>query len=178
MDTQRILKKLNDSRIGFLQGADAISISQWKTRPTPERWSAAEVTAHLIQVEKGIVHAASRVIAHEPRSISVLKRLHLPLFAVEARLIRRKSPIPLDPQMLLEKETMLGEMRRTRDVTFDFLKRTGDRDLHKYCWPHPFLGCLSFYTWFELIAAHETRHTKQVKEISAQIPNLVESLQK
>jgi hypothetical protein len=42
-----------------------------------------------------------------------------------------------------------------------------------YCWPHPFLGMLNVYEWFEMIAAHQLRHTKQMKEISTRLPKAV-----
>jgi hypothetical protein len=47
-----------------------------------------------------------------------------------------------------------------------------------YCWPHPFLGVLNTYEWMEMIAGHEVRHTKQMREIANSLPKVVTSLQK
>jgi len=96
----------------------------------------------------------------------------------EVRVIRLKSPIPLDPQLVREKEAMLGELRDVRERTLAFLDEINNRDLRAYCWRHPFLGNLNLYEWFEMIAAHELRHTKQMQEIAAVLPKAVEVSQK
>lgn len=92
---------------------------------------------------------------------------------VEARLIRRKSPIPLDPQLVREKEEALAELRETRRRTVTFLEQTKGRDLGVYRWPHPFLGVLNMYEWFQMIAAHELRHEKQMHEILERLPKAI-----
>ena len=101
----------------------------------------------------------------------------MPIWLVEARLIRRKSPIELDPALVGKKEEMLGELRLTRERAFAFLAETQKRDLSAYRWKHVFLGPLNVYEWFEMIAAHQLRHTKQMKEIGGRLPKVVESSQ-
>jgi hypothetical protein len=113
--------------------------------------------------------------AENAKARSVTKRFHFPMWLVESRIIRRKSPIPLDPSLLNAKEEMLGELRAARERTLAFLVETSKRDLSAYCWPHPFLGMLNGYEWFEMIASHEIRHTKQMREIAARLPKVVES---
>ena len=95
--------------------------------------------------------------------------MHLPMWLVEARVIRRKSPVPLDASLVGEKETMLGGLRRVRERTLAFISETERRDLSVYCWQHPLLGMLNTYEWMEMIAAHQIRHTKQVREIDAKL---------
>jgi uncharacterized damage-inducible protein DinB len=97
---------------------------------------------------------------------------------VKSRVILLKSPIPVDAQMLRDKEAMLAEMREVRERTLAFLEETRSRDLGKYFWHHPALGTLNVYRWIEFLAAHEIRHTKQMREIVASIPKVIESLQK
>ena len=111
-------------------------------------------------VERAIIGGADRITQKIPKAIPFLKRFHFPMWLVEGRIIRRKSPIPLDPSLLNTKEEMLGELRAARERTLAFLEETSKRDLSTYCWPHPFLGMLNGYEWFELIASHEIRHTE------------------
>ncbi len=92
---------------------------------------------------------------------------------VSSRVIRRKSPIPVDPEMLRDKEVMLAELRNARERSLAFLEETKDRDLGEYCWAHPALGALNMYEWMRFIAAHEIRHTKQMREIAADLPKSV-----
>ena len=132
-------------------------------------WSAAQLVAHLVGVERAIVTRVDQLTQKEPIPVPFSKRLHLPMWLVEARVIRRKSPVPLDESLLAEKEAMLGELRRVRERTLAFIAETERRDLSAYCWRHPFLGTLNVYEWMEMIAAHQLRHTKQVREIEAKL---------
>jgi DinB superfamily len=139
----------------------------------PEDWSAAEVVAHLIMVEQHILGAACKVANKTAKHFSIWKRRHLPLWLVEARVIKRKSPIPIDPSLLCEKEKMLGMPQRRREETVAFLAETNTRDLSVYRWDHPFLGSLNLYEWFEMIAAHQARHAKQIRQIKRRLPKVV-----
>ena len=170
-----ILEKLSCAQTAFFRAADSVSPEQWKTKPKADEWSAAELVAHLVTVERAIIGGADRITQKIPKPIPFLKRFHFPMWLVESRIIRRKSPIPLDPSLLNTKEEMLGELRAARERTLAFLEETSKRDLSTYCWPHPFLGMLNGYEWFELIASHEIRHTKQMREITARLPKVVES---
>ncbi|HEY1468872.1 MAG TPA: DinB family protein [Candidatus Acidoferrum sp.] len=170
-----ILEKLSCAQTAFLRTADSIRAEQWRTKPKADEWSAAELVAHLVMVERAIIASADRITQKTPRAIPFLKRFHFPMWAVESRVIRLKSPIPLDPSLLNSKEEMLGELRAARERTLAFLEETQKRDLSVYCWRHPFLGMLNGYEWFELIASHEIRHTKQMREIAERLQKAVES---
>jgi uncharacterized damage-inducible protein DinB len=171
-----IVHKLARAQTRLLRAADAVCAEQWKSSPSNRAWSAGELVAHLIMVERGIVASADRVTQKAAKPTSFLKRLHLPLALVESRLVRRRTPIPLDPQLIREKETMLAELRNVRERSLAFLDETKNRDLSVYCWRHPFIGGLNLYEWFEMIAAHELRHTKQMQEIAAVLPKAVGNL--
>jgi len=172
-----ILEKLAEAQTAFLRAADAIPSAQWDRKPRSDQWSAAEVVAHLVMVERVIVGSADRVTQKAPRPVPFLRRVHLPLWLVSARVIRLKSPIPLDPALVGDKEEMLAELRAARERALAFLDETSNRNLIPYRWPHPFLGSLNLYEWFEMIAAHQLRHTKQVREICARLPKVVENSQ-
>jgi hypothetical protein len=124
------------------------------------------------------VGGADRIVQKTPKRIPYLKRFHLPLWLVEARVIRRKTPIPLDQSLVGPKEEMLAELRAVRERSLAFLEETRQRDLSGYCWPHAFLGVLNIYEWFEMIAAHQLRHTKQIRELAAVLPKVVGNSQK
>jgi uncharacterized damage-inducible protein DinB len=160
-----LLEKLARAQSRLLHTADSVGVDQWRSRPKSGGWSAAEVIAHLIMVERAVLGSADRVVQNAPRRFSILKKLHLPLALVEARVIRRKTPIPLDPELVREKESMLAELREVRERTLAFLDETRVRDLSKYRWRHPFLGSLNTYEWLQMVASHEIRHEKQMREI-------------
>jgi len=166
------VEKLRRAEEGLLRAADSLPSTAWNIPPSTNAWSAAQLVAHLCQVERGVLGYADRVIRKVPRPVPLLNRFHLPLVIVELRLIRRKSPIPLEPELFaVSKETMLAELRSVRERTLAFLEETHDRNLSAYYWP--FLGKLNFYNWFTFIAAHQIRHTKQMVEITKNLPKRV-----
>jgi DinB superfamily len=173
-----ILERLGGSQRQLLRSADAVPAEHWKTRPGRSGWSAAELVAHLIMVERAVVGKADRILQKTPKRFSFFKRLHLPIGLVEARVIKQKSPIPLDPEIVQEKEEMLAGLREMRERTLAFLEETKGRNLSEYRWRHPFLGSFDMYEWFQFVAAHQTRHEKQMREIAASLPKAIANLQK
>ncbi len=170
---QSAVEKLDRSQQCLLQAADEVSADDWSRLPQANSWSAAHLIAHLCQVERSVVDYADRVIRKTPFHVPYLQRFRVPFVVVEKRLIRRKSPIPVDEELFASKETMLAELRGVRERTLAFLRETQGRDLSVYYWPHPFLGKLNFYNWFTFIAVHQIRHTKQIVEIAKNLPKRV-----
>jgi hypothetical protein len=174
----RILEKLTSSQQRLLQSADAVPAHHWKTRPQRDKWSAAELVAHLILVERSVVGTADRIAQKTPKRFSFFQRLHLPIRIVEARVIRQKAPPAVTPEALEEKETMLASLREMRERTLAFLEETKSRNLAQYRWRHPFLGSFDMYEWFQFVAAHQARHEKQMREIAEGLPKPISDLKK
>jgi uncharacterized damage-inducible protein DinB len=173
-----IVENLDRAQKAFLRTADSVPAEQWQISPGEGRWSARELVGHLITVERTILRNADKVLHKPPRALPFYKRLHIPMAVVELGLIRRKSPIPIDSQTLREKEAMLAELREIRERTLAFIEETRGRDLSPYSMPHAFLGTMNMYGWLQLIASHEIRHTKQMREIATALPKVVANLQK
>ena len=173
-----IVENLARAQSDLLRAADAVPTEQWKTCPGEDRWSASELVGHLITVERAILRNIDRLLQKPPRPVPFYKRFHLPMTLVELRLIRRKSPIPTDVQILREKEAMLAELREVRERTLALIEETRERDLGGYSMAHPFLGTLDMYGWLQMIASHEVRHTRQMREIADGLPKVVAILQK
>jgi len=173
-----LVESLAKAQREFLSAADAVDAEDWTKPPGGGRWSAAELVAHLISVEKTVIEKADRISQKVPKRVPLLRRLHLPIAFAESRLIRRKSPIPVDPETLRAKEDMLAELREARERSLAFLEETKHRELGEYLWRHPALGMLNTYGWIQFLAAHENRHTKQMREIAAALRKPVAELQK
>jgi DinB superfamily len=173
-----LIAKMSQAHCAFLCAADAIPSERWKTKPSDGRWSAAELVAHLTMVERAVIEKADRVSQKPPKRIPFFKKMHLPMALVERRLVRRKSPVPIDPELLGDKEAMLARLREVRERSLAFLEETRERNLREYCWKHPAIGMLNTYGWLRFVAAHETRHAKQMREIATDLPKAIETLQK
>jgi len=173
-----ILENLGRAQSELLRAADTVPAEQWKTRPSEGRWSAGELVAHLSAIERAILSRADKLLQKPPKSVPFYKRFHVPMMIVERRVIRRKAPAALEPQLVSEKEEMLAELRGVRERTLAFIEETRGRDLSRYNMPHAFLGNLNAYDWLQFVASHEIRHMKQMREIAAALPKTVISLQK
>ena len=164
-DLRPTIERLQRNRAALCSAVERLSPALWRQKPQPESWSAGEVIAHLTMVESAIISGATKVLQHPPRHVPLWKRPHVPVAIVEWRGLKRKTPIPLDASLVGEKEPMLESFAALRQKTLAFLEEHRSADLSPYRWPHPFLGYLNLYEWFEVIARHEARHTKQIREI-------------
>src|SRR5712691_12128079 len=104
-----IAENLARAQSELLRAADAVPANQWKTRPADGRWSAGELIAHLTATERIVIGRADKLLQEPPKSVPFYKRFHVPMMIVEARVIRRKAPTPLEPLSVREKEEMLAE---------------------------------------------------------------------
>ena len=168
-----ILEKLAVAQERLLRAADAIPADLWNTPPRMGCWSAAEVFAHVIAIERTVIVVAGKILKKQPKQISLLKRFRLPLAFAEIRLVRLKTPIPVDAQLLGEKKLMFAELQSVRRCTLALIEETRNRDLRVYRWQHPFLGSLNTYQWFALLASHQIRHEKQIREIAAKLSRAI-----
>jgi hypothetical protein len=168
-----ILRKLERAQDRLLRAADAIPADLWKTSPREGAWSAAELIAHIVTVERTVIVVADKIFQKQPKQIPLLERVRLPFALVEMRLIRIKTPIPMDTELLREKEGMLAELREVRCRTLVLIDETKNRDLRAYRWRHPVLGSLNAYDWFSFLGSHQIRHEKQMREIAASVPSAV-----
>ena len=173
-----IVENLARAQTELMRAAGSVPGEQWKTRPAEGRWSAGELIGHLCAVERAVLSRADKALQKSPKPMPFYKRFHLPMMIVEARVIRRKAPSAVEPQMAGEKEEMLAELRGVRERTLAFIEETRGRDLSRYILPHPFLGNLNAYDWLQFIASHEIRHMKQMREIAQALPKTVTTLQK
>lgn len=164
-NTQPVVQKLTQVRRELLAVAERVPPELWQKRPPNGGWSVAEVIAHLTMVETAILNGARKLMAAQPKSVPFWKRLHIPIKLAEWRFLRARTPIPLDPALVGEKDAMLERFRALRQQTLAFLEANRDHDLRRWRWPHPFFGSLNGRSWFKILYYHEIRHTKQLREI-------------
>lgn len=173
-----IYEKLERAQGRLVAASEAVPAEMWKRAPREGVWSAAEVIAHVMMIERIVVGAAARILQKQPKHVPVLKRFRLPFALAEMRLVRMRTPIPVDAKLVREKGTMLAELEQVRGETLALLDKNKGRDLSVYRWRHPFLGSLNAYEWFAFLGSHEIRHEKQMREIAASLPKVIASSQK
>ncbi|HUK52215.1 MAG TPA: DinB family protein [Candidatus Binatia bacterium] len=160
-----ILALLDRAHQGLLSACSEIPPARWKTPPPRGGWSASEVLAHLTMVEGAVWNGAREALAQKPGRHPLRKRLHIPPVVSQWRLVKRNSPIPLDGALVLSRDESLEGFTAARNRTIQFIAEVGSRDLRPFRRQHPFFGSLDLYDWLRVLAYHEIRHTKQLREI-------------
>ena len=165
MNLRPLLENLRCTRQKFIATASLVPDKDWRSPPRPGAWSAAEVVAHVTMVETLMTGAAAKITRKPPVSVPLSKQFHIPVALVAWRAVRVETPIPLDRMMLDDRGLMLMRLAEQRQRTLHVLEAGRESNLRKYRVQHPFLGSVHYYDWFRTLAAHDTRHTKQLKEI-------------
>lgn len=168
--TESLSQWLREVHAGCLAVVEPLPPEKWRQQPATGGWSAAEVFAHLGQVESAIQAGMKRVFSAEPRPVPFLKRFYIPPVISQWRFAKFRTPIPLDPSLLSDKEAMQEKCVVLRQGTLAILEENRERNLSRWRFPHPLFGYLDGYTWFKSIGYHEIRHTKQLREIVNGLP--------
>ncbi len=168
-DVKSIVTHLKEAHAAFLGACGSIPATQWTRPPAHGGWSAGEVVAHLIMVETRVLQAMKEALKKPPEPVPVWKKFHLPISITAMRGIKVKSPIPLNPALVRTQKQMLDDFSELRNRAVALLMASNQQDLGAYRARHPFMGSLNFYDWFKMLAYHQTRHTKQIQEITASL---------
>ena len=116
-------------------------------------------------VEERIIFGMKRLLRAAPQVVPLSKRFHLPLAIATWRGRKVRTPIPLDPARVRDKQESFAGLVATRQASTAFIESTRGTDVSLYRFQHPFLGSLNMYDWFRMIGHHELRHAKQIREL-------------
>ncbi|MBM3779630.1 MAG: DinB family protein [Acidimicrobiia bacterium] len=167
-----VLAKLDEARTGLRQAFEAIRPEQRGVRHWPDRWSAAEVMHHLSLAERrfaGIVRTAIEQAQASGLGAESGPRVPLPdaIVAVQAdRVARRTALDPMQPQRDIDAAAAWDMAERARQDLRSVVTGADGLALGSVTASHHAFGPLSVYQWVELVAAHETRHVAQMREIA------------
>ena len=116
-------------------------------------------------VEERTIFGMKRLLRAAPQPVPLRKRLHLPLAIATWRGRKVRTPIPLDPALVRDKQESFAGLIAAREATVAFIESTRGTDVSLHRFEHPFLGSLNMYEWFRMIGYHELRHAKQIREL-------------
>jgi hypothetical protein len=123
-----IFELLRTSRRKFVAAANEVPSDIWRVSPSPERWSSAEVVAHVTMVEQAIVAGAKKVLQGAPERVPLLKRLHVPVALAAWRGAKRRSPVELDQSLVMDRADALDRLDAARETTVGFIESTRGQD--------------------------------------------------
>jgi uncharacterized damage-inducible protein DinB len=174
---EMIAALLVEARAELLDAARDIPAALRKVRPAPDRWSAAEVVAHLAMVEdgsgrlfsKGVKEVRQSGAPPEDASSSEADAQAMldafDRFGVRARLRKIDAPPVVMPAESPDFDEACQALEATRARLLNAMQQASGLALATYSAPHPRLGDMNLYEWLLLIARHEQRHVLQLKEI-------------
>jgi hypothetical protein len=167
-----VLSRLDEARSTLRGAIDAIPPAMHRQRPAADRWSAAEILEHLTLVERIF---GSRILnaldaARSGLTAEAHPRAPLP-DAVEQRMgdrvNKRQAPEPAQPTGTMDVANGWAALERNHSTLRAALAGCDGLALSQVTLDHPFFGTMNVYQWIELMAAHEGRHTEQIREVAA-----------
>jgi len=162
------LAQLDRTRRGVIEATKGLSEAQWKFKPSPDRWSVAEVLEHITLAEDFLVENTSKKVMQAPAGKSdrdYKSTDKLVLGAIADRTQRVQAPEALHPTGRWSPQETLERFLKTRERTMEFLRSTPD--LRDHVVDSPLGQPLDAYQWLLYISAHSERHTKQILEVKA-----------
>jgi hypothetical protein len=168
---EELLKHLREQRTVLQSATDHFPAALLDQRPTPERWSVANVLEHLAIIETRVAallsskisNARAEGLRNETETASVLDPQHRELFLDRTRRVdARDSGRPTGEMDAPTAWTALGESRRK---LIDVVSAADGLALGEVMHAHPIVGPLNMYHWIAFVGWHEARHAAQIDEI-------------
>jgi DinB superfamily len=169
---EEVFSRLDRSRAALRAAVDSVPREARETRPAPDRWSAAEVVEHLSIVERIFGGRIEQAIAARAAELNreSSDRVQLP-DAIVARMAdrvnKRQAVEAAQPTGTLSCEAAWTAFTKGHERVSASVGAADGLALGEVTVDHPFFGTLTIYQWIELMAAHEGRHTEQIKEIAS-----------
>ncbi len=170
-----LVHELGLERTRLLESAMRVPVAMRNVRPAPDRWSAAEVLAHLAKVEGSSgklfsVHARQLRESGAPLETSDDARAIIDGFTrfpmhVRTRMI--KAPELVMPDEHSDFDDAVRALAASRARLLEAIVKADGLALGSVSAAHPRLGPLTMYEWLLMIARHEARHAEQLDEIAA-----------
>jgi uncharacterized damage-inducible protein DinB len=158
-------------RYQLLEFVQSLAESDYDKRATPDGWTVAGILEHLVLIEDSIGRLINRMTKQiradgHPDDADTSSILGM-LDEFRASETGRKlvAPEPYRPTGSLSATEALSKLEEVRARVLVAVHAASGVDLTKASFPHPFFGPLTGYQWLVLIAQHELRHLKQMKEI-------------
>ena len=167
-DQDRALKYLESTKDNIIASTRGLSDAQWNFKPSPFRWSVAQVMEHIAASEdflRGIVE--QQVLKAPAPPARDIKQLDEKVLAtIPDRAVKASAPPPLRPTNRYgSPDAALKHFLESRAKTVELL--TTRDDLRAHAVDTALGGKLDAYEWLLVIAAHSERHTKQLNEVKA-----------
>jgi DinB family protein len=167
-DRERGVQYLETTRKNIVDATRGLSEAQWNFKPSPFRWSVAQVIEHIAASEDLLRQMAEDQIKKAPPGPErdLKKTDDRVLEVVPDRSRKFQAPEQLRPRNQFgSPEAALKHFLESRAKTVELLNSTPDLRAHVV--DSGLLGKIDGFERILFIAAHSERHTKQLLEVKA-----------
>ena len=167
-----VLSRLDRARASLHAAVTAIPPEMQRQRPSPDRWSVAEVLEHLVLVERLFGGRIIKTLDAARAGLASEANGRVPLAdTIEQRMAdrvnKRQAPEPARPTGAVDVAAGWAALENDLASLREALNSCDGLALSQVTLDHAFFGTMTVYQWVELMAAHEGRHTEQIREIAA-----------
>src|SRR5262249_51560162 len=165
-DRDRALQYLESTRKNIEDATRGLTDAQWNFKPSPFKWSVAQVMEHIAASEDLLRGLAEQTMKGPAPGRDLTATDNRVLSMVPDRSSKVEAPKPLRPTNRFDTPAAaVSHFLESRAKTIEFLKNTPDLRAHAV--DSPFFGKLDAYQYILVVAAHSERHTKQLNEVKA-----------
>lgn len=169
-DLDRGLQYLETTKKNIVEATRGLSEAQWNFKPSPFKWSAAQVMEHIAASEDLLRQMAESQLKQAPPGPGperdVKKTDDKVLEVIPDRSKKFQAPEQLRPRNQFgSPEASLKHFLESRAKTIELLKSAPD--LRGHVVDSGLLGKVDGFERILFVAAHSERHTKQLLEVKA-----------
>lgn len=166
-----IYEAIDDTRARLVGAVEHLTDEQLAFRPSPEKWTVAELVEHLSITERRVARMLGALVGKlEPEAAREEGSTFAPVSVAEfvERAVREKytAPEEIRPKgaPLPASLASLGDSRAAIHALRPRVERVDGTRAH---FPHPAWGPLDLYQWLAFVGLHEQRHLSQIKALKA-----------
>lgn len=165
-----LLRYIDDQTADLRAAYDAVPPERRAVRPSPERWSPAEIVQHVAITNRRLAQRIAalaeqaRALPPEHDASPVLPTLDVGRAMDRSRRFVTTGGEPRDT----DAARVWDELADARRAIGDAVAGADGLALGAVSASHPFLGEFDGYEWIAFVGAHAARHAEQIREIGGQ----------
>ena len=174
-DVQQARQHFERARARVVEVTTGLSDAQWQFKPTPERWSIAEILEHIVIVRERVFEGRLAKLAEAPaappdRDFRSIDRIVLE--KIPDRSIKAMAPDFIHPTGQMDPQEALQRLFQNCDRLGEFVRTPGLRGHIMEAPPLKLVtngayDTMDGYQWALTLASHDLRHVEQILEIKS-----------
>ena len=160
--------ELEASRRRLLGALEGLTEEEWRSRPSPDRWSIADCAEHITAAELPLpkfMAVSATTEPSEPLRREIRGKDDFVRRFLRDRSRRDEAPERIRPKgRFATREDTVRAFEERRAANLAYVRETSDPLRDRFA-PHPFAGVIDGYQWVLFLAAHTDRHAEQIEKI-------------